>query len=298
MNSNLLIPSYDDLFQPTLQALKSLGGSGTVQEIYDQVCEIMNLSNEQQAMSYKNRPQTLLTDRLSWARTYLKKYGAIENVSRGVWVLTQKGKQLKEVDKIEITHFVRQNGKPQVINLNHEFSEVIEIENSEILENSCKDNVIPVDSDIWIEQLLTTLQKISPDAFERLCQQILRESGFVKVEVTGRKGDGGIDGIGVLKIALLSFQVFFQCKGYMGSVSAPEIRDFRGAMVGRTDKGLFITTGTFTRAAQQEATRDGAPVLDLIDGEQLCQILKDLQLGIETKTIEVVEIKQSWFHQL
>jgi restriction system protein len=109
---------------------------------------------------------------------------------------------------------------------------------------------------------------------------------------------GGIDGIGVLKIALLSFQVFFQCKRYTGSVGPSEIRDFRGAMVGRTDKGLFLTTGTFTSSAKQEAIRDGAPVLDLIDGEQLCQILKDLNLGVETKMIEVVEIDQNWFNHL
>lgn len=126
----------------------------------------------------------------------------------------------------------------------------------------------------------------------------MRESGFIKVEVTGKRGDGGIDGIGVLKIALLSFQVFFQCKRYIGSVGASEIRDFRGAMVGRTDKGLFITTGSFTSGAKKEATRDGAPVLDLIDGEQLCQILKDLQLGVTTKTIEVVEITENWFNHL
>ncbi|MFW6358237.1 MAG: restriction endonuclease, partial [Chroococcales cyanobacterium] len=123
-----------------------------------------------------------------------------------------------------------------------------------------------VDSEVWIENLLSVIQNIPPDAFERLCQRILRKSGFIKVDVTGRKGDGGIDGIGVLKIALLRFQVLFQCKRYTGSVGSSEIRDFRGSMVGRTDKGLLITTGTCTTAAKQEATRDGAPAIDLIDG--------------------------------
>ncbi len=126
----------------------------------------------------------------------------------------------------------------------------------------------------------------------------MRASGFIKVQVTGRKSDGGIDGIGVLRIALLSFQVFFQCKRYIGSVGPGEIRDFRGAMVGRTDKGLFITTGTFTSEAKKEAVRDGAPALDLIDGEQLCILLKDLKLGIETKSIEVVAIDTDWFSHL
>ena len=140
--------------------------------------------------------------------------------------------------------------------------------------------------------------QIKADAFERLAQRILRESGFVKVEVTGRSGDGGIDGVGVLRLALLSFQVYFQCKKYKGSVSAGAIRDFRGAMVGRTDKGLFITTGTFTAEAKKEATRDGAPAIDLIDGDLLCDLLKNLKLGVSTKMVEDVTIDPEWFGKI
>ena len=150
----------------------------------------------------------------------------------------------------------------------------------------------------WKESLLSVLQSVPPPAFERLCQRVLREEGFTKVEVTGRSGDGGIDGIGVLRIALLSFQVFFQCKRYRGNVGASAIRDFRGAMVGRTDKGLFITTGSFTPDAKREATRDGAPVLDLIDGDQFCTILKDLGLGVTTQQVENVNIDADWFTHL
>jgi restriction system protein len=131
--------------------------------------------------------------------------------------------------------------------------------------------------------------------FERLAQRILRESGFVKVEVKGKSGDGGIDGIGVLRVNLLSFQVFFQCKRYKDSVSAGAIRDFRGAMVGRTDKGLFITTGRFTPDAKKEATRDGAPPIDLIDGEQLCEILKTLRLGVKSEMVEQVTVDPDAF---
>ena len=136
---------------------------------------------------------------------------------------------------------------------------------------------------------------MSPTSFEKLCQRVLRESGFTQVEITGRSGDGGIDGIGVLRIALLSFQVFFQCKRYKGSVGAPVIRDFRGAMVVRTDKGLLMTTGSFTPEAKREATRDGAPVLDLIDGDSLCTILKDLSLGVTTRQVDEVSINPEWF---
>ena len=152
----------------------------------------------------------------------------------------------------------------------------------------------------WREELYHVFTKeMSPDAFERLTQRLLRESGFVQVEVTGRTGDGGIDGKGIARIhGFMSFHVIFQCKKYQGSISAGQIRDFRGAMVGRADKGLFITTGTFTPAAVKEATRDGAPPIDLVDGDQLAEKLKEFQLGINTQMIEKVTIDKDWFSNL
>lgn len=135
---------------------------------------------------------------------------------------------------------------------------------------------------------------MDPGAFERLAQRLLREAGFIKVEVTGRSGDGGIDGIGVLRLNLLSFHVLFQCKRYSGSVAAREIRDFRGAMVGRSDKGLFITTGTFTADAKREATRDGAPAIELIDGDQLCDLLRQLKLGVKIELVERAVVDEEW----
>lgn len=276
------IPSFDDLFEPTIKALKVLSGSGTVQEIYEKVCELEGLSEEQQSILQKEGLQTKISYRLGWARTYLKNYGAIESSERGFWSLTEKGRNLQVIDKREIKQASRIK-KPEASSQLNEFK---------------SDELIPIESNLWTENMLIILQKMSPDAFERLCQRILRASGFIKVQVTGKKGDGGIDGIGVLRISLLSFPVFFQCKRYSGSVGPGEIRDFRGAMVGRTDKGLFITTGTFTSEAKKEATRDGAPALDLIDGDQLCTILKDLKLGVETKTIEVVDINEDWFNHL
>jgi restriction system protein len=139
---------------------------------------------------------------------------------------------------------------------------------------------------------------MEPSAFERLIQRLLRESGFIQVEVTGQSGDGGIDGKGIMRLGgLLSFHVIFQCKRYSGSVSASQVRDFRGAMVGRADKGLLITTGNFTKDAVKEATRDGAPAIDLIDGDQLINKLKELNLGVQTKKVEIeqVVIDQQWF---
>jgi restriction system protein len=148
----------------------------------------------------------------------------------------------------------------------------------------------------WKERLLNTILSISPNAFEKLVQRLLRESGFVEVEVTGRSGDGGIDGKGIARMSgLLSFHVIFHCKRYKGSISPSQIRDFRGAKEGRADKGIFITTGSFTREARKEATRDGAPPIDLIDGELLCEKFKEFSLGVKTKVVEEIEIDEDFF---
>jgi restriction system protein len=144
----------------------------------------------------------------------------------------------------------------------------------------------------WKERLLNVLLAMDSKAFERLCQRLLRESGFIKVEITGRSGDGGIDGVGVLRVNLLSFHVLFQCKRWKGSVGASVVRDFRGAMVGRADKGLIITTGSFTADARREATRDGAPAIDLVDGEALSDLLKSAKIGVSVNLIEEVAIDE------
>ncbi len=276
-----------------MDALKALGGSASVQEMYDKVCEIKNFSEEQQSVLQGNGPQTQITYRLAWARTYLKKCGLIESRGRGLWALTEKGSSLSSIDR----GWVKQTARVQSQNSEAE-AESEDIQDQSDGEGSFPEDQFPLDSDQWVEKLLAVVQGIPPDSFERLCQRILRESGFIKVEVTGKSGDGGIDGIGVLKVGLLSFQVFFQCKRYVGSVGSSAIRDFRGAMVGRTDKGVFLTTGTFTREAKKEATRDGAPALDLIDGYQLCILLRELGLGVKTRTVEVVDIEEGWFSHL
>lgn len=218
--------------------------------------------------------------RLAWARTYLKKDGVIENSTRGVWALTNDGKRIDRVDPRKVNKFVKEQvRKAQPASVKNELAET----GAELS---------------WRDELLNTLLHMGHDAFERLAQRLLRESGFIQVEVTGRAGDGGIDGKGIMRLGgLLSFHVIFQCKRYKGSVRVEQVRDFRGAMVGRADKGLMITTGNFTKDAVREATRDGAPAIDLIDGDQLLDKLKELGLGVQTKKIELEEvtIDKTWF---
>lgn len=299
-NTKIDVPAYHEMLWPTLHALKQLGGSGTIQEIMGRVVEIAGYTEAQQGVLHGEGPGTEIGYRLHWARSYLKKVDAIANSSRGIWAITDSGRRLSEADMAAIPVTVRKMSSRK------------SAASIEPAEEAPTDIALPTDVPIasesgkysstvfeqWRDVLLDKLLAISSSGFERLCQRLLRESGFTKVEVTGRSGDGGIDGIGVLRISLLSFQVFFQCKRYKGSVGAEEVRSFRGAMVGRTDKGLLITTGTYTSGAKKEATRDGAPVIDLIDGDQLCVLLKELKLGVSTQQVEEVSIDPQWFSEI
>jgi restriction system protein len=282
---------YDDLFTPTLKALHELGGSSSVAEMEEEVASILKLTDEQVNEIHRGST-TKLTYRLAWARNYLKRFGLLENSSRGIWTLTEIGRNTESVDKEIVNRKVKNesivkpiktnNDKAQ-LNLEYEFHN----ENEEIQKFT------------WQEQLIEELQNISSGSFERLCQRLLRELGFQNVEVTGKSNDGGIDGIGMLRLGgVLSFHVIFQAKRYKGSISPSIVRDFRGAMVGRADKGLIITTGSFSREAKKEASRDGAPPIDLIDGSDLAEKLKELKLGIEIELIEKVKVDKDWFKQI
>lgn len=288
MKNSSKIPTYHELMNPLLQALHQLGGSGSVEEIAQKVAELSDLPEE--ILNVPHNPekssQTEIEYRLAWARTYLKKYGMLDNSDRGIWIIVPEKREATKIDPQEVIKTVRAEIKKQ--------KELVQKEDAIKDENEVE---IPDETESWrntLHHLLT--QELSPDGFERLTKRILRESGFVQVEVTGRSGDGGIDGKGIMRLSgLLSFHVVFQCKKYQGSVSSSDIRDFRGAMIGRADKGLFITTGTFTRDAVREATRDGAPPIDLVDGDHLAEKLKELGLGIKKELVEQVSVDEDWF---
>jgi restriction system protein len=274
------LPSFEKYFPPAVQAMKQRGGSTTIEEFEEDVAKIMKLPESILAIPHKNGAQSQFQYELAWVRTYLKKAGLAENSARGIWTLTDAGEKIAEKDLLLVPKKVRWLKKPK----DQESQSQLEGEEAEEPD--------------WQQLTLSILATIKPDAFERLCQRILRESGFTRVEVLGRSGDGGIDGFGVLRVNLVSFHVFFQCKRWKGSVGASVVRDFRGAMVGRADKGLIITTSTFTTDARREATRDGAPAIDLVDGEALCTLLKDLRLGLSVKLVEEVEVEPKFFSSI
>jgi restriction system protein len=274
------VPSYDNLFNPLLKAIHELGGSASIVEQEEKVAQILNLTESDLNTPHK-ASRSKFGYNLAWARTYLKNFGVLENSARGVWALTSVGQKTLTVNKDVVKKFSQPAKKSS-----KEITDKIQETEIEIL--------------AWEDEVLSILKAMPADAFERLCQRLLRESGFVQVEVTGRSGDGGIDGKGIIKLgSILSFHVVFQCKRYKETVSSPVIRDFRGAMMGRADKGLIITTGTFTRDARIEALRDGAPPLDLVDGNDLVQMLKTYQLGVkvESKVVESINIEHAWFQQ-
>ena len=282
------IPNQIELMSPTVDALRELGGSGSIHEISEVVIRQLNLPDDVSQELQGQGPRTKLELRLGWARTRLKHAGLIDNSIRGVWNLTPTGIQLDRNDPEAVSkHYskyqqrrgskINDGAMPQRDELDGDQSPVEEGED-------------------WRERLLLTLQAMQPEAFERLCQRLLRESGFMEVEVTERSGDGGIDVMGIVRFAgLISFPVVVQCKRFKGSVGSSMVRDFRGAMSGRADRGLFVTTGNFTRDASREATRPGAPPIDLIDGNQLVEKLKELELGVNTQTVEQIIVDEDWF---
>jgi restriction system protein len=231
------------------------------------------------------RGRTELEYRSAWARTYLRKAGFIENSERGIWALTPNGSQAEAVDGRQIARDIAKQFQLE------------RAADTEAVEVTAADE--PGATVSWQDRLLAVLQTMDPIAFERLCQRLLRESGFIEVEVTKRTGDGGIDGYGIIRIGgLISFNVLFQSKRYKGNIGPDIVRDFRGAMVGRADKGMIISTGGFTLEARREATRDGAPPIDLIDGRLLAEKLRELKLGVKTNLVEHIEVVEEWFRSI
>jgi restriction system protein len=282
MTSPTTVPSFEAFMQPIIDRLKAHGRSLTNAEMLEDIAAHMGLTDEQMSLRHGKWNQLVVEQRLGFARSWLKLGGAVTNSQRGVWTLTPLGAAMTPQEVAAIPKKV-QRDYARKAKQGASDSPPLELMEDEHLEGD------------WKDRLMALLLALEPAAFERLCQRLLREFGFIKVEVTGKSGDGGIDGTGVLRVNLLSFHVLFQCKRYSGSVGASAVRDFRGAMVGRTDKGLIITTGTFTADARREATRDGAPAIDLVDGDALCDLLKDRRLGVTVEMVEQVTVDEDAF---
>jgi restriction system protein len=272
-------------FGPLLDALRKLGGSGRPDEVVEQISADMRLSDDEQNDVVPSGGSRLKTN-VAWARFYLVREGLLDSSKRGIWSLTEKGRSahltVEQASEI-FARWVKVFDEQRKTKTNQ--SEPVA---EQVAEAS---GATPND---YREEALKVILSLPPTGFERLSQRILREAGFTQVIVTGQSGDGGIDGFGTLQInPLVSFKVLFQCKRYSKSVSSPEVRDFRGAMAGRADKGIVITTGSFTSEAKKEASRDGVPPIELIDGERLIDMLESLEIGL--RPITTYEVDHGFF---
>lgn len=287
-----LSPTYTELIIPTYDALKQLGGSGTNNEIYERVIVNLNLSDEvldEPHLGSLN--QSEVEYQLAWARTYLKNYGIIVNSASSVWSITSEYASELTVSAKEIVAFtVQKNAKKREMAKSNDKPDG-KMDKPEDDIDSNDDVEFPDEVKPWRQQLANVLQNMDPYGFERLSQRLLRECGFTQVSVTKKSGDGGIDGTGKLKInGIVSFNVAFQCKRYKGLVSSGDIRDFRGSLTTDIEKGIFITTGSFSKAAKDEATTPGKKQIDLIDGEEFISKLAEYSIGVkEVKTYEIDE---------
>lgn len=272
-------PKFIQYFGPIIEALQDLGGSGRPDEVKDKIVERLKISEEEQNDLTESGIQRF-GNQVDWARFYLARAGYWDSSVRGVWSLTEKGRQTRAINAQQALAIFKEVRRELEIDKKALPTEAIESGKAE--ENDEEQKTLQTAD--YRSDLLAVLRTLSASGFERLCQRLLRESGFERVTVTGRSGDGGIDGIGVLQMTpFVSFKVLFQCKRYIDTVSASQVRDFRGAMMGRADKGIIMTTGTFTKDARTEAVRDGVPPIELVDGDKLVDLFESLQLGLKPR---------------
>lgn len=278
------VPNYPQLVTATFKSLKTLGGSGTNNEISKKASEILELSDEILAIPHVNDGGlSEVNYRLAWARTFLKLYGAIENSARSVWSITSKYLHYDSIDGNKVDRAVHRKSKDKLPDN--------DIENKNNIDDISD---IPEEVRPWRKKLFDILMSMNPYDFELLTQRVLRECDFIQVEVTKKSGDGGIDGTGKLKInGIITFNIAFQCKRYRNQVSASEIRDFRGSLSTDIEKAIFITTGAFSRPAIEEASNKGKQQIDLINGEEFIDLLVQYKLGI--REIKDYEIDEDFF---
>lgn len=281
-------PGYRSFLNAVLLAVNELGGSATNEEIVDKVIELRKLSDEIVNEEHSNL-MTELEYQLAWARTYLRNAGFLDSSKRGVWSLTAKGAEAAKGGGLDEKATVRQVNNAMRLKRESKKNRgcVTESEDEEQKEENRP----------WMERLSDILHAMDPYAFEKLAQRLLRECGFSDVKVTKKSGDGGIDGTGKLRLqGIFSFNVAFQCKRYKNQVGAGEIRDFRGSLDNNIEKGVLITTGSFSKAAREEASAPGKQHIDLMDGEEFMQKLAECGIGL--KECIDYEIDEAYFNSL
>ena len=287
------IPVAQEFLEPQWRALKELG-SATLDELAEWVANDMGLNEEQTSLMHKNGPRHEYEYRMAWARTYLKKTGYVTNPRMGLWTNTTQGNLAESIDAADIISQCRKMDKE-----NREAKKKLYSEDSS--DEDPTDFEIHEDESEWMDLLIAKVMDMSPTAFEKLCRRLLQEVGFEDVKVTKQSNDGGVDGHGKLRTKdLFTQQVAFQSKRYKpgNTLGSKIIREFRGSIEGKTTMGVIITTSSFTKEARKEAVRPGARAINLLNGTELCDLMKKYNIGVKTSTKEEVSIESDFFDSL
>jgi restriction system protein len=276
-------PEFVKYFGPVLDALRALGASGTPSEVREQVARDLNLSDEALAETIPSG-QSRFDNKVNWARFYLTKAGLIDGSERGVWRLTPKGEATRldhaqALDIFRAQHDLLKSAAPDA--------------DAALAEREGEEAAAPEQdvSTTHREALAELLRGMTPTGFEQFSALLLRTAGFTEVNVTGKTNDGGIDGNGYLRInPMMTLRVLFQCKRYRdASVTKDDIMKFQAAVMReRAEKGLFVTTSTFTRGAREEAL-GGACEIELIDLDRLIELMESLRLGLIEKRAYAID---------
>ncbi|MDD4001902.1 MAG: restriction endonuclease [Bacteroidales bacterium] len=275
-------PKFIRWFKPLLEVLLELG-SATPNEVTQRIAEKESLDEELLNKRYLKTGVLIFNNQVAFARQYLIWEGYLTSSSRGVWSLTDKGIEKARTFNEEEAY----NIYKKWISLNRKIKPKKKIE-----ENS-EETIIVYESEESNElentSLLEILKKVSPEGFEKLCGELLRNYNFEDIIITQLSHDGGIDGYATLKInPFIKYQIAFQCKRYEGSVPTKDVHAFCSVAENK-DRMLFITTGNFSKEARK-IEQEKKSKLELIDGQTLEKMFQDIQLGVNTKTVYVPDI--------
>ena len=303
------IPKYFEFFAPVMECLKD-GEPRSSKETIEYCATYYNLSAEECCEKLQSG-QSILSNRVGWARTYLSKAGLIEKPNRGVYVITSEGKNAVRggCDKITYEYLTKYPGfnefaKREFNKKDNQAAETAEISNDKSPEELLEDAAAQLNSNLS-EDLLTEIMKMSPYDFEELVVKLLIKMGYGTLEenkdaVTQKSGDEGIDGI--VSADKFGFDsIYIQAKQWKldGTVGRPEIQKFLGALAGQgATKGIFITTAQFTKEASAFVTKRLPSKIVLVDGKQLAKLMIEYDLGVSTvATYKVKRIDSDFFNE-
>lgn len=274
------LPRYDELMLPALRAVVALGGSASSRQVVDRVIEAEGFTDEQIEIRYDNRDQSILVDRIAWARSYCKLGGALESPKRGLLLVTPLGEEISQLPDGEAIERLRELDR----DVRRRRKKAADHNQEDDEQGSDLD---AEDDESWKADLLARLHRLSPDAFERFTLYVLRSYGM-ELTRQGGTGDEGIDGIGTAPLTeILTRTVAVQAKRYEPSktIGREVVALFQSdASAKGAEHGVLVTTARFSKPAQLAAL-GRTPTIDLVDGDRLAELCLQREIGVSTKPV-------------